>query len=448
MELFKNTNFDFLRWKWPFITASLVLTAAGLISLAVKGGPKYGIDFTGGAEIHLRFNSEPPVQKIRSALSQKISGEISVQQVTGKNEVLVGTPIKDQTQLNANRTLIEQTLRTMFGGASGKLDLNNAAAADVVNGLAQAGVPLSQDQLQDVVKNIEDYRASNGGVLSSFDQLSGVKGVTPAVMDGLKKECTLGPFTILSANVVGPKVGAELRRQAILATLYALGGMLVYIAFRFEWIYGAAAVVAVFHDTIITIGLFSLFGKEISLTVVAALLTLVGYSMNDTIVVFDRIRENLKLLRREKLENLINISVNQTLSRTVLTSGLTLLTALSLWLFGGEVLNGFSFALVVGIIVGTYSSVFIASPILLAWQGFVESRKGRGGSSVAAKEAVAKAKEPVARDTPEQQPVVGASATKPPAADVPSATGKPPASKQQAKPSGTKASGSRKAVRR
>jgi preprotein translocase subunit SecF len=339
MELFKNTNFDFLRWKWPFITASLVLTAAGLISLAVKGGPKYGIDFTGGAEIHLRFNSEPPVQKIRSALSQKISGEISVQQVTGKNEVLVGTPIKDQTQLNANRTLIEQTLRTMFGGASGKLDLNNAAAADVVNGLAQAGVPLSQDQLQDVVKNIEDYRASNGGVLSSFDQLSGVKGVTPAVMDGLKKECTLGPFTILSANVVGPKVGAELRRQAILATLYALGGMLVYIAFRFEWIYGAAAVVAVFHDTIITIGLFSLFGKEISLTVVAALLTLVGYSMNDTIVVFDRIRENLKLLRREKLENLINISVNQTLSRTVLTSGLTLLTALSLWLFGGEVLN-------------------------------------------------------------------------------------------------------------
>ncbi len=151
--------------------------------------------------------------------------------------------------------------------------------------------------------------------------------------------------------------------------------MLVYIAFRFEWIYGVAAVVAVFHDTIITIGLFSLFNKEISLTVVAALLTLVGYSMNDTIVVFDRIRENLKLMRRETLENLINISVNQTLSRTVLTSGLTLLTAMSLFLFGGQVLNGFSFALVVGIIVGTYSSVFIASPILIFWQNLLESRK-------------------------------------------------------------------------
>jgi preprotein translocase subunit SecF len=153
--------------------------------------------------------------------------------------------------------------------------------------------------------------------------------------------------------------------------------MLVYIWFRFEWISGLAAVIAVFHDTLITIGLFSLFNKEISLTVVAALLTLVGYSMNDTIVTFDRIRENLKILRREKLEHLINISVNQTLSRTVLTSGLTLLTALSLWIFGGAVLNGFSFALVWGIIFGTYSSVFIASPILLLGHTMIERRKGQ-----------------------------------------------------------------------
>jgi preprotein translocase subunit SecF len=161
----------------------------------------------------------------------------------------------------------------------------------------------------------------------------------------------------------------------VLATLYALGGMLVYIAFRFEWIYGVAAVVAVFHDTIITIGLFSLFNKEISLTVIAALLTLVGYSMNDTIVVFDRIRENLKIMRREKLESLVNISINQTLSRTILTSGLTFLTVVSLYLFGGEVLHGFSFALVVGIIIGTYSSIFIASPIVVFWQDFIERRK-------------------------------------------------------------------------
>ncbi len=153
--------------------------------------------------------------------------------------------------------------------------------------------------------------------------------------------------------------------------------MLVYIAFRFEWIYGVAAVIAVFHDTIITIGLFSLFNKQIDLTVIAALLTLVGYSMNDTIVTFDRIRENLKLQMRGSFRDIVNTSINQTLSRTVLTSGLTFLTALSLFLFGGQVLNGFSFALVVGIIVGTYSSIFVASPILIFWHDQAESRKRR-----------------------------------------------------------------------
>ena len=379
MELFKNTKFDFLGWKWPFIGASLVLSAAGLGSLAWKGGPSYGIDFKGGALMYLRFNQEPPVDKIRAALTSKIQGEISVQQITGKPEVLVGTEIKDEKELNANRQIIEDTLRTTLSGAEGKLDLHTASAGQVADRLRdpllQANVAISEDQLQTVVKAIEEYRASKGGLLRSIDELSTVKDVTPQVIQALKQQCALGPFTILSAEVVGPKIGRDLQRQAVLATLYALGGMLVYVAFRFEWIYGVAAVIAVFHDTIITIGLFSLINKEISLTVVAALLTLVGYSMNDTIVVFDRIRENLKLLRREKLESLINISVNQTLSRTVLTSGLTFLTAMSLYLFGGEVLNGFSLALVIGILIGTYSSVFVASPILVFWQNFLETRK-------------------------------------------------------------------------
>jgi len=256
--------------------------------------------------------------------------------------------------------------------------LNNSSAGQLADKLRepllQASVALSEQELQEVVKNVEAFRASKGGILNSFDQLNGVTGVSAQILAAIKQQCALGPFTILSAEVVGPKIGKDLQRQAILATLYALGGMLVYIAFRFEWIYGVAAVIAVFHDTIITIGLFSLFNKQISLTVVAALLTLVGYSMNDTIVVFDRIRENLRLTRRESLTNIINLSVNQTLSRTILTSGLTFLTAMSLFLFGGQVLNSFSFALVVGIIVGTYSSIFIASPILVFWQNFLNSR--------------------------------------------------------------------------
>jgi len=217
------------------------------------------------------------------------------------------------------------------------------------------------------------------------------------MINTLKQECYLASFAVRRVEVVGPKVGADLRQRAVWATLAALGGMLVYIAFRFEWIYGVAAVIAVFHDTIITIGFFSLFDKEITLTVIAALLTLVGYSMNDTIVIFDRIRENLKLSRREPLEQVINRSVNQTLSRTIMTSGLTFLTVIALFLFGGAVLHGFSFALVVGIIIGTYSSVFIASPIVLFWHNWFDDRKKSGAAIAPSK--LGPAKEPVRKSS-------------------------------------------------
>src|SRR5262245_8074623 len=206
-----------------------------------------------------------------------------------------------------------------------------------------------------------------------------------------------GQFEVLSATSIGPKVGDDLKRQAVFATLYALGGILIYIAFRFEWIYGAAAVFAVFHDTLVTLGLFSIFNREINLTVIAALLTLVGYSVNDTIVVFDRVRENLKIRRRDDLEKIMNDSINQTLSRTILTSGLTFLTVLALFVFGGEIINHFAFAMVVGIIVGTYSSIAIAAPLVLVYTNI----RGRTVPQVAApartavgKAAVSKAPRP------------------------------------------------------
>jgi preprotein translocase subunit SecF len=384
MEIFRNTNYDFLGKKWPFIIASLVLTVTGITSLILKGGPKYGIDFRGGALMDVRFAYTPPDARIRSVLSKSVRGDVTVQNVGGSdNEVLIGTELKSDQELAAARAAMTKALDTNFSGpgaAEGKLDFNNAgsqALADRLRDpLIRAGVALSEDQLRDLAVRLLAFRDQNrSGLVTKFDELSSVSGVTPQVLKALKQECYLAPFNVKRVEIVGPKVGGELRRQAVLATLYALGGMLVYIAFRFEWIYGAAAVIAVFHDTIITIGLFSIFNKEISLTVIAAILTLVGYSMNDTIVVFDRIRENLKILRREKLESLINKSINQTLSRTILTSGLTFLTVLSLFLFGGEVLHGFSFALVVGILIGTYSSVFIASPILVFWQNFIEKRK-------------------------------------------------------------------------
>jgi preprotein translocase subunit SecF len=192
------------------------------------------------------------------------------------------------------------------------------------------------------------------------------------------------PFTVMNVQVVGPTVGKQLEWQAGMATLYSMLGMLVYLWFRFQLIYGIAAVVACFHDTLITVGAFALTDREISLTVIAAILTLVGYSMNDTIVVFDRIRENLRISRREPLPVLVNRSINQTLSRTVLTSGLTFLTVLSLYVFGGKVLKGFSFALVVGILIGTYSSIAVAAPMLVAWQEW-RSKKGKAAILPAAK---------------------------------------------------------------
>jgi preprotein translocase subunit SecF len=212
-----------------------------------------------------------------------------------------------------------------------------------------------------------DLEGSNEVLISAEVPSGGdLTGVRQTMNEALSTIST--DYSIRNFEVIGAQIGQDLRRQALMATAGAAGGMLLYLSYRFRPAYGVAAVLAMAHDALITIGLFSLLNQEISLTVVAALLTLVGYSMNDTIVVFDRIRENRRRHEREPLAETINRSINQTLSRTILTSGLTLLTALSLLLFGGPVLHGFSLALVIGIVVGTFSSIFIASPILLAWE--------------------------------------------------------------------------------
>jgi preprotein translocase subunit SecF len=382
MEIFRETNFDFLGKKWPFIILSLLLTAAGLISLAVKGGPRYGIDFTGGALMDVNFIKRPPAEAIRAALHKRFPGQVEVQEVTeaGHNqEVLISTGVNENNLENVRSDMIAALNAAFNRNTDGKLDINLASATDLLNRLRQplasAGIELSEEQLQALVNRIVDYRNAHSGLIANLNELSTIPGMTPKILSVLNQQTFPGNFAVRSFEIVGPKIGADLRQQAINVVLVALGAMLVYIAFRFEWIYGVAAVIAVFHDTIITIGLFSIFNKQIDLTVIAALLTLVGYSMNDTIVTFDRIRENLRLQRRGTFEYIVNLSINQTLSRTVLTSGLTFLTALSLFLFGGPVLNGFSFALVVGIIVGTYSSIFIASPILVFWQRIAEGRK-------------------------------------------------------------------------
>jgi preprotein translocase subunit SecF len=380
IELFKQPNIDWMGKAKYFYALSGILLIAGWISIFMHGGLRYSIDFKGGTNVDVRFAQPPDLGKIRSGLAAQGLPDSELQTVSdiaspNSNEVLIFVEQKNQGDEagDANKTQVINALNAIYGTAnSSKPDFNSATPSSLTAFLTQHDPLLlstnAGDRYPQVAKKILDYRDTNSkGVLTNFGDLSKVDGVTPPVLSALKANYALGSFAIRGVEIVGPKVGGELRRQAIYVTLYALGGMLVYIAFRFQLVYGAAAVLAVFHDVLITLGFFSLLHFEISLTVIAALLTLVGYSMNDTIVIFDRIRENNRLLRREPFPDVVNKSINQTLSRTILTSGLTFLTVLVLFLMGGQVLRAFSFALVVGIVVGTYSSFGIAAPLVVAW---------------------------------------------------------------------------------
>ena len=384
MEFFHNPNIDFLGKKWYFIAFSLIFSVAGVLSMLFWHGIPLGIDFRGGTVVDVKFTSAPDNGSIEAALGRAGLHNVKIQAVepASSNEVLINLPIQETNEqaLDRGKDAIIGALETNV--PAGKQDLNNASVLSIQTYLLQkdplhAGTDAKQ-QYADQAQAIVNYRDKvKGGVLNSFNELNG--SVQAPVIASLSDQFFLSNFGVRNVEIVGPQVGGQLKGQAIRAVLYSLLGMLVYLAFRFEWIYGVAAVITVFHDTLITVGAFSLTNKDISLTVIAAILTLVGYSNNDTIVVFDRIRENLKLMRREKLSEIVNRSINQTLSRTVLTAGLTFLTVLALYLFGGEVLKGFSFALVIGILIGTYSSIAIAAPILVAYQDW---RSARGGSTV------------------------------------------------------------------
>jgi len=272
---------------------------------------------------------------------------------------------------------VKQVLMDRF--YAGKIDLNLVSTKEIEDALYRIN-PLgtvTDDTYTRAAKAIAQYRTDRDGVIASLGEIQ-AQDVSADLLAKMDPYFMTGNFTVVSADVVGPQVGEDLRNRAIYVTLAALGGMLIFIAFRFEWIYGVAAVIAVFHDVLVTLGFFSLVREEISLTVIAALLTLVGYSMNDTIVIFDRIRELLRLRRRDPLVRITNDAINETLSRTIITSGLTFLSVVAILLFGGEVLRGFALALTIGIIVGSYSTIGIASPIMLWWQ-YMTERKGKPG---------------------------------------------------------------------
>jgi preprotein translocase subunit SecF len=317
MEILKNPNFDFLgRARW-FILGSIVMILVGLGAALRPGGLHYGVEFSGGTQLIVRFEKPPEVDRIRAAVEAAAPGAlIQTYDDPSKNQVLI-----------------------RLGG----------------------------------------QEAPTGTALDASAR---------RVMDALKASYAQNPVLESSSEIVGPIVGAELRRKAVQLTVLGLLFQLIYIAIRFKGaIWGAAATVAVLHDVLVTLGLLALFRFEITLNVIAALLTLVGYSVNDTIVIFDRARENLRHNRKDGLRKILNDSVNQTLTRTIISNGTTFLSVLGLYLFGGEVLRGFGFTMVAGIIVGTYSTIFIASPLVAWWEG---RKKGGGGgtSRTAAKAAL------------------------------------------------------------
>jgi preprotein translocase subunit SecF len=395
VEFFRNPNIDFLGKKWYFLAFSLVFSVAGVFSMLFWHGIPYGVDFRGGTLVYVKFSHAPDDNALRASMDHAGLRNAKIQRygAPSDNQVLIDLDVQETNEqaLDRGKTQIINTLET--NAPAGKLDLNNSSSLTLKNYLMdkdpmRLGSDADQKYTQQAQAIVDTRDKVAGGVLSSFDQLKGP--VDPAVVASLPNGFFLSDFGVRNVEIVGPQVGAQLRKQALLATVYSLAGMLIYLGFRFEWIYGVAAVVTVFHDTLITVGFFSLTRTDISLTVIAAILTLIGYSNNDTIVVFDRIRENIKLMRREKLSEIVNRSINQTLSRTILTAGLTFLTVLALFLFGGEVLHGFSLALVIGILIGTYSSIAIAAPILVAYQDWKIERGKTGGRNARPGQVVAR----------------------------------------------------------
>jgi len=401
MELFRhNLKIDWMGKAKYFVALSLALLAVGAVSWISTGGLNYGIDFKGGTAVYVRFAGTPPIEQLRQGLVQAGLGESTIQRISDIADPSVNEAViylqqqgEGNQALDAGKAAILSAMRaTLGGGEAGKQDFNAATQAAVAELLVRRD-PLAlglsaTDRYQELARQLIAYRDRQArGVVQNLDELSQA-GATPAVIAALREAFHPSSFAVVNVEIVGPKVGADLRWQAVLVTLYALGGMLIYIAFRFEWVYGAAAVLAVLHDVLITLGLFALLRFEVSLTVIAALLTLVGYSMNDSVVIFDRIRENLRIMRREPLLVIVNRSINETLSRTILTGGLTFLSLLVLFFMGGQVLRGFSFALVVGILIGTYSSFGIAAPLVVAWDRW----RGPGAVPVSGSAAGTKAR--------------------------------------------------------
>lgn len=376
-----------MKYKLIALAISGIIITIGLINIFAGKGLTGGIDFTGGALIQIRFDQARETGELRQLLLNN-NFDPKIQRV-GEDQkefiIRVMLPedqeITDDQELEAHLVIGNKIVDILTGSEEkanlekGLIDLNNIDI-DELTALLSNTFP---DNPGEIAQKIINFRESNEskGIIENNDQLRNA-GIDEDVISLLKEKTFLGSLAVKRRETVGPQVGEDLRNKATQATIWALIGMLLYIGIRFKFAYGVSAIITLAHDVLITLGIFSLTNREINLPVIAAILTIVGYSLNDTIVIFDRVRDNIKLLRKEKFENVLDASINQTLSRTIITSGTTFFTVLALFLFGGKVINDFAFTMMIGVIIGTYSSIYQSCSLLYFWKKIFNPKKGMG----------------------------------------------------------------------
>jgi len=381
MELLRHTNIDFMKYRKFWIIVSVILMAVGVVAIigAFFGFEplNFGIDFAGGTQMTLRFRERPEIDDLRKLLEGGGMGAAQIVRLgdSKSSDVIIKTPAHKGVEEGSGDRITAALDRKYNQGQAGKPDLNRIGSDAVIQLLTQTDPDHVAAQGADAVR--AHYQATadalrvernKTGIFNGWAEVRAVKGVSPAAAAALEQSASLGDYGIRGVENVGPQIGSELRTRGFLAVAASLLGMLCYIWFRFELRFGIGAVMASLHDVLVTFGIFAALRFEFNLITIAAFLTLIGYSVNDTVVIFDRIRENMRKNRRRPLIDVMNESINQTLSRTIMTSGLTLLTCLALLILGGDVLRGFAFVMTIGIVVGTYSSIYIASPFALLWE--------------------------------------------------------------------------------
>ncbi len=386
MRLFKKEpDFKFMSRRFIAFVLSGLIIAGGIFTFITKGF-NLGIDFTGGTMVEVSFKDTTTETQLRTKLGDVGLGQSIIQRVgkdenkffikavglKGKYESLKNEERHKQIAKDINDALSSESAKAAV--KDGKIDINRSSEHKIQNLLMEKGIS-EEDAATSAATILSIRNATAFGLFKDFSEVENAD-LKKRVKSILKENTFTGDFTFLSTEYVGPQVGKDLRGKAAQATIWALLGMLIYIAIRFKVVYGFSAVITLFHDIMIALSFILFFQIEVSLTVVAALLTIVGYSLNDTIVIFDRVRDNVKEMRKDSVENILDKSINQTLSRTIVTSGTTLITVLALFFLGGEVIHTFSQTLIVGVIVGTYSSIYQSCAWLMIWKdSFMETKK-------------------------------------------------------------------------